>query len=69
VHANAIAEELERANIGWWYKDPGWLSNVWEFGGVRLFVDGTRLAEAKEIAARILGADGVPPDAADPGWF
>ena len=67
VHANAIVEELEQAHIGWWYKEPGWLSNIWEFGGVRLFVDGKHLAQAKEIAARILAADGIPPDAADPG--
>ena len=69
VHANAIVEELEQARIGWWYKEPGWLSNIWEFGGVRLFVDRDYLAEAKEIAARVLGADGIPPDAADPGTF
>jgi hypothetical protein len=69
VHANAIAEGLEQAHIGWWYKDPSWLSNVWEFGGVRLFVDAKRLVEAKEIAARVLEADGIPPDAADPGTF
>jgi hypothetical protein len=69
VHANAIAEQLEKASIGWWYKEPSWLSTIWEFGGVRLFVDGDRLAEAREIAARILQADDIPPDAADPGWF
>ena len=66
-HANSIAGELERAHIGWWYKEPGWLSTVWEFGSVRLFVDRKRLTEAKEIAARVLGEDGIPPDAADPG--
>lgn len=69
VHANAIAEELEQAHIAWWYKEPGWLSTVWEFGGVRLFVDANRLSDAKEIAARVLAADDIPPDAADPGWF
>jgi hypothetical protein len=51
--ANEIAEELERVGIVWWYKEPGWLSVVWEFG-VRLFVDKTRLPEAKEIAERIV---------------
>ncbi|MGH2573304.1 MAG: hypothetical protein ACRDGU_07475 [Actinomycetota bacterium] len=51
--ANEIAGELERAGIVWWYKEPGWLSQVWEFG-VRLFVDKKRLADAKEIAERIV---------------
>jgi hypothetical protein len=52
-HANAIAGELEAAGIVWWYKDPGWLSSLWEHG-VRLFVDKDRLAEARQIAERIL---------------
>ena len=64
--ANEIAGELEKAEIVWWYKDPGYLSGLWE-KGVRLFVDGDRLTEAREIAAKILEADGIPPDAADPG--
>ena len=51
--ANEIAGELEEADIVWWYKEPGWLSSVWEFG-VRLFVDRARLAEAKAIAERIV---------------
>lgn len=50
--ANEIAGALEEAGIVWWYKEPGWLSVVWEFG-VRLFVDRSRLPEAKAIAARI----------------
>ena len=50
--ANAIAGELERAGIVWWYKEPGYISQVWEFG-VRLFVDKRRLPEAKAIAERI----------------
>ena len=52
--ANEIAGELERAGIVWWYKEPGFLSQVWEFG-VRLFVDRARLTEAKTIADRIAG--------------
>lgn len=51
--ANVIAGEFERAGIIWWYKEPGYISQVWEFG-VRLFVDRLRLAEAKEIAERIV---------------
>jgi hypothetical protein len=51
--ANEIAGELEARGITWWYKEPGWLSQVWEYG-VRLFVDKRRLPEAKEIADRIV---------------
>jgi hypothetical protein len=53
-HANAIAGELERADIVWWYKQPGYISQVWEYG-VRLFVDRERLDEAKRIVEQILG--------------
>lgn len=53
--ANEIAGKLEEAGIIWWYKEPGWLSQVWEYG-VRLFVDKTRLPEAKAIAERIVAA-------------
>jgi hypothetical protein len=50
--ANAIAGRLERAGIVWWYKEPGFLSQVWEFG-VRLFVDRDRLDDARQIAERV----------------
>ncbi len=50
--ANEIAGELEHAGIVWWYKEPGFFSQIWEFG-VRLFVDRARLAEAQSIAERI----------------
>jgi len=56
-HAEAIAAELERADIVWWYKQPGYISAVWEFG-VRLFVDRERLDEAKEIVGRVVGPEG-----------
>lgn len=49
--ANAIAGELEKAGIVWWYKDPGFFSRIWEWG-VRLFVDRSRLDEARAIAAK-----------------
>lgn len=49
--ANAIAAELEEAGIVWWYKQPGFLSWIWEWG-VRLFVDETRLEEARAIVGR-----------------
>ena len=55
AHAEAIAAELEKAGILWWYKAPGWLSMVWEHG-VRLFVDRDRLAEARAIAERVLAS-------------
>lgn len=51
--ANEIAGELESAEIVWWYKEPGWLSQVWEYG-VRLFVDRDRLIEAQAIARRVM---------------
>jgi hypothetical protein len=51
--ANEIAGELEAREIVWWYKEPGFLSQVWE-QGVRLFVDRERLSEAREIADRIV---------------
>jgi len=61
-HANAIAGELERAGIVWWYKEPGVVSRIWELG-VRLFVDRSRLEEAREIAARVVrgGSAAEPP--------
>ena len=43
----------EKANIAWWYKQPGFFSQIWEFGGIRLFVDRTRLEEARAISDRI----------------
>lgn len=52
-HANEIAGELEAAGIVWWYKQPGWFSQIWEWG-TRLFVDSSRLEEARAIAQRVL---------------
>ncbi len=54
-HANAIAGELEKAGIVWWYKEPGAISRIWEHG-VRLFVDRDRLDEANRIVERVLGS-------------
>lgn len=51
--ANDIAGALEDAGIVWWYKQPGFLSQVWEHG-IRLFVDKERLDEAREIARRVV---------------
>lgn len=52
-HADEIAGELEAAGIVWWYKAPGFLSQIWEHG-VRLFVDRERVEEARAIAERVL---------------
>ena len=55
AHAEAIAVQLENAGIVWWYKAPGFFSQIWE-RSVRLFVDRTRLEEAQAIADRVLAA-------------
>jgi hypothetical protein len=62
--ANAIAGELEAADITWWYKEPGFFSQIWEYG-VRLFVDRARLDEVREIVARVEANPPPPPE--DPG--
>jgi len=56
-HANQIAEALEKAEIVWWTKNPGTISFAL-FGewGPRLFVDRSRLEEAREIASAIAPA-------------
>ncbi|HEX9377739.1 MAG TPA: hypothetical protein VGB19_16060 [Actinomycetota bacterium] len=61
--ANLIVAELEERGIVWWYKEPGFLAQVWE-RGVRLFVDKSHLAEAREIAERVVTErerEGWPP--------
>ncbi len=55
--ANEIAGGLEEAGIVWWFKEPGYLSQIWEFG-VRLFVDRKRLEEAHAIVERVRVARG-----------
>jgi hypothetical protein len=55
--ANEIAGGLEDAGIVWWFKEPGYLSQIWEFG-VRLFVDRERLEEARAIVERVRAARG-----------
>jgi len=53
--ANAIAERLEAARIGWWHKQAGAVTR-WFFAGewgVRLFVAEDRLDEARRIAASV----------------
>ncbi len=55
-HANEIAGRLEEAGIRWWHKEPGFFSQIWEWG-VRMFVDKGRLDEAKDIADRVVGGN------------
>ena len=56
-HAETIAGRLERADMVWWYKTPGFFSQIWE-RSVRLFVDRERLDEAKAIAEEVLSDPG-----------
>lgn len=58
-HANEIAGKLEEAGIVWWYKQPGYFARLWE-KGTRLFVDDSRLDEARAIARDILASDSAP---------
>ena len=59
VSANEIAGRLEDAGILWWYKEPGPISAVWEFG-VPLFVDEARLGEAREMVEDLGAGAGLP---------
>jgi hypothetical protein len=57
VHENAerIAGALEEAGIRWTYKQFGRLTRLFFAGdwGVRIYVDGTRVEEARAIVARL----------------
>jgi hypothetical protein len=57
--ANAIAEGLEHAGISWSYKQAGWLTQIFFLGewGTRLFVEESRLEEARTIAERVTGTE------------
>lgn len=54
--ANRIAGELEQAHIAWTYKQASAITRALFIGewGTRLFVDKSKLGEAKEIAERIV---------------
>lgn len=54
-HAEAIGRELDELGIVWWAKQPGFLSNIWEFGQVEIFVDRTELDRATAVADRVAG--------------
>lgn len=57
-HAEAIAEALEEAGIVWWHKASGRLVRFFSMGdwGVRIFVDSSKLEEAKEVVRRVAEA-------------
>ena len=59
--ANAIAEELDRAQIPWSYKQAGRFTQIFFAGewGTRLFVDRERLEEARQIDDRM---SSFPPE-------
>ena len=59
-HAEAIGKELTEAGMVWWYKQSGKIMRFISVGdwGVRLFVDATRIDEAREIARRVVPAGG-----------
>lgn len=56
-HAEEIAGRLEQAGIVWWHKTHGRLMRTLSFQdwGTRLFVDETRLDEARVIAEEVAG--------------
>jgi hypothetical protein len=56
-HAEAIVKGLEEAGITWWHKQAGRFAKFFFIGdwGVRLFVDRSRLEDAREIARRTAG--------------
>ncbi len=53
--ANLIVEELEGAQIGWSYKQAGFITKIFFAGewGTRLFVDASKLDRARAIASRV----------------
>lgn len=54
-HAEKIAGALEEAGIAWIYKEFGKLTKLFFAGdwGVRMFVDSTRIEEARAIVSRL----------------
>jgi len=54
-HAEKIAAALEEAGISWTYKQFGRLTKLFFAGewGVRMFVDATRVEEARTIVSRL----------------
>lgn len=57
-NADTIAGRLEAAGIVWWFKQSGRWGRTLFLGdwGTRLYVDRSRLDEAKALAAEVLAA-------------
>lgn len=61
-HGVQIAGRLEEAGVAYWAKAPtGFFTRIWE-RDVHLFVDRTRLDEARAIARRVLDPEGALGD-------
>jgi hypothetical protein len=60
-HAEAIAGALEEAGITWWHKSSGGIVRFLSVGdwGVRLFVDSSRLDEARDLVRRVAAEFGT----------
>jgi hypothetical protein len=56
-HAESIAAQLEDAGIYWWHKKSGrFVRTIFAADwGVRLFVDETKLEQARAIAKKVIG--------------
>jgi hypothetical protein len=52
-HAVLIGERLDAAGIASWTKTPGFVTRLWQLG-IEVFVDRSRLDEARAIADEIL---------------
>jgi hypothetical protein len=65
-HAEAIAARLDGAGVAYWAKVPsGFFTRLWE-RDVHLFVDRTKVDEARTIARRVLDPEGPPGVGDDP---
>ena len=59
AHGVEIAGQLERAGIAYWAKAPtGFFTKLWE-RDVHLFVDRTKLGEAREAVRRVIDPEGA----------
>jgi hypothetical protein len=56
-NAERIAKALDEAGIVWWSKEPRGLTRIWQLG-VELFVDRTKLDEARALAQAISSGTG-----------
>jgi len=59
-HAEDVAAALEGAGIVWWHKSSGRFTRLLSAGdwGTRIYVDVTRMDEARALAREILEASG-----------